>query len=121
MNVAIRKTQLNQRRRWRIRRKVRGVPERPRLTVRFTGRHIHAQCIDDTVGRTLVALSTAGKELKDRNLHANVAAATEVGKLLGEKAMQAGIGKVVLDRAGRRYHGCVKAFADAARAAGLSF
>lgn len=121
MKSEIRKNKLTQRRRWRIRRKVRGVSARPRLTVRFTARHIHAQCIDDTIGKTLVGLSTQSKDLKSLNLRANVASATEIGKVIGEKARQAGIEKVVFDRAGRRYHGCVKAFADAAREAGLSF
>ena len=113
------KKALSQRRRWRIRKKVRGVPERPRLTVCFTNKNMHAQCVDDEAGCTLAALSTTGKETK--GILPNVAGAAKLGKLMGEKAKAAGVDSVVFDRAGRKYHGCVKAFAEAAREAGLVF
>lgn len=116
-----RKKQLLQKRRWRIRKHIRGTAERPRLVVTFTGQHIHAQCIDDRAGQTLAALSTTSKSVRDENLKANVASASIIGRKLGEQAKAQGIQRVVFDRAGRRYHGCVKAFADAAREAGLEF
>jgi large subunit ribosomal protein L18 len=115
------KRSLLQKRRWRIRRKVRGTAEQPRLTVHFSHKHIVAQVIDDEAGKTLLYLSTLSKDLADKKLSANSASATELGKILGERAKGKGIGQVVFDRAGRRYHGCVKAFADAAREGGLSF
>lgn len=112
---------LAQKRRWRIRKSIKGTAERPRLTVYFSHKHIHAQCIDDVAGNTLAAISTAGKDTAEQKLSANVEGATQLGKLLGEKAKAAGVETVVFDRNGRRYHGCVKAFADAAREAGLKF
>lgn len=111
------KKQLLQKRRWRIRKKVTGTPERPRLTVRFTNKHIHVQIIDDTVGKTQVAVSSVGNE----GVKGNVAGAEVMGKAIAEKAVAAGISNVVFDRAGRRYHGVVKSFADAARSGGLIF
>ncbi len=116
-----RKTLLLQKRRWRIRKKIKGTAERPRLAVRFTNQHIHVQCIDDVSGKTLVAASTLNKDLRDQSLKPNVAGATALGKTLGKKATDAGITSVVYDRAGRSYHGCVKAFADAVRETGISF
>ena len=116
MNLAHKK-QLLQTRRWRIRKKVKGTAERPRLTVRFSNKHIHVQVIDDTVGKTSAAVSSVGQE----SIRGNVAGAEAMGKQIAEKAVAAGITSVVFDRAGRRYHGVVKAFADAARAGGLVF
>ena len=116
-----RKSQLLQKRRWRIRKKVKGSPERPRLTVHFSNKHVYAQCIDDTDGKTLVYFSTVTKGKEPSSAKANIEGATEIGKTIAEKAKAAGIDAVVFDRAGRRYHGCVKAFADAAREAGLQF
>ena len=113
------KKQLLQKRRWRIRKKVNGTVERPRLAVRFTQKHIHAQCIDDLQGITLTYLSTVAKEAKG-NLP-NVEGSTVFGKLFGEKIKSAGIKRIVFDRAGRKYHGCVKAFADAVRSHGVEF
>lgn len=112
------KKALLQRRRWRIRKKVKGTAERPRLSVCFSNKHIYAQCIDDTKGHTMVFLSslTKGSELK-----ANVEGATALGKSFAEKAKKAGIDSVVFDRSGRRYHGCVKSFAEAVREGGLKF
>ena len=121
MNNILKKQDLAQKRRWRIRKKVVGTSERPRLSVHFSNKHIYAQAIDDTAGRTLTFVSTLGKELKEQKLQANNAGAAALGKAFGEKAKEAGIGKVVFDRNGRRYHGCVKTFADAAREAGLEF
>jgi len=110
-----------QKRRWRIRKKATGTALRPRLTVTFTNQHIHAQIIDDEAQKTLVSASTLAKDVRDDKLKPNVEGSSKLGKMLGEKAKGAGIEKVVFDRAGRRYHGCVKAFADAAREAGLNF
>ncbi len=115
------KQTLRQRRIWRIRKKVKGTAERPRLCVTFTNLHIHAQAIDDESGRTLVAASSVSKDQRDAKLRANIAGASALGKAIGEKAKAAGIGSVVFDRHGRRYHGRVKAFADAARETGLNF
>lgn len=115
------KQNLRQKRIWRVRKKITGTAERPRLCVSFSHNHIYAQAIDDTKGHTLVYVSSLAKDLKGENLHPNVDAATRLGKLVGEKATSAGIGDVVFDRHGKRYHGRVKAFADAAREAGLNF
>ncbi len=115
------KTLLKQKRRWRIRRKIHGTADRPRLAVHFSGKHIYAQCIDDEVGRTLVYLSTLAKDLREEKIGPSVPGAERMGSLFGEKAKSAGISTVVFDRSGRPYHGRVKAFADAAREAGLNF
>ena len=115
------KTELAQKRRWRIRKKVVGTPERPRLSLHLSSKHIYAQAINDESGTTLAFVSTLGKDLREQKLKANVAGAAALGKAFGEKAKAAGIDKVVFDRNGRRYHGCVKTFADAAREAGLDF
>jgi len=102
-----------------IRRKSRG---RVRLSVFRSGRHIYAQVIDDVLGRTLVAASTVEKDMRDRlKSGADTAAAAEVGKSVAARALNAGIKEVVFDRGGYRYHGRVKALADAAREAGLAF
>ena len=115
------KNDLLQKRRWRVRKKVVGTPERPRLSLHISNKHIYAQVIDDEQGKTLAFVSTLGKELRGQNLKANVSGASVLGKAFGEKAKEAGVGKVVFDRNGRKYHGCVKTFADAAREAGLDF
>lgn len=120
MNIQ-KKNDLAQKRRWRIRKKVVGTPERPRLSLHLSNKHIYAQAIDDEQGKTLAFVSTLGKDLRSQNLKANVAGAEALGKAFGEKAKSAGISKVVFDRNGRQYHGCVKTFADAAREAGLDF
>lgn len=121
MNKIEKKNKLLQRRRWRIRKTVVGSPERPRLVVKFTNLHIHVQIIDDDAGRTLLAASTTQKAMREKKLLPNVAGATEFGKIFGEAAKSAGFSTVVFDRAGRRYHGTVKAFAEAVREAGLQF
>jgi large subunit ribosomal protein L18 len=107
------------RRHRRVRKTVIGTPERPRLAVFRSNRHISAQIIDDTVGRTLAAASTYEGELRDGS--GSVAGATAVGRLIGERARAAGIDKVVFDRGGNLYHGRVAAVAEAAREAGLEF
>lgn len=115
------KHDLLQKRRWRIRKKIRGTAERPRLVVRFTHQHVYAQCIDDKSGTTLVSISSLDKDQRENGYKANVESATKLGTALGEKAKAAGIQSIVFDRAGRRYHGCVKAFADAVRETGIAF
>ena len=102
----------------RIRKKVAGTAERPRLAVNFSGRHIRAQVIDDVKGVTIAAASTQEKAAK---AGANVANAQTVGKLVADRAKKKSISKVVFDRGGFQYMGKVKALADAAREAGLKF
>ncbi len=106
----------------RIRRVVRGSVERPRLVVYRSLKHIYAQVVDDHRGVTVAAAGSLSPELKDtvRN-GGNVAAARAVGELIARKARASGIAAVVFDRGGYKYHGRVKALADAARAAGLVF
>lgn len=110
------------RRKLRVRKKVKGTPERPRLCVYRSLRHMYAQIIDDTVGHTLAAASTLDKELRGRlQGTGNIEAAKEVGRLVAKRALEKGIKKVVFDRNGFLYHGRVKAVAEAAREAGLEF
>ena len=111
------KRDLMRRRRWRIRKKVVGTVGRPRMSVRFTHKNIYVQFIDDDAGNTLASVSTRAKA--SGSLSANVAGAGEIGKLAGETAKAAGITTAVFDRSGARFHGKVKALADAAREAGL--
>jgi large subunit ribosomal protein L18 len=110
------------RRKRRVRKAVEGTAGRPRLAVTRSLRNIGAQIIDDMTGRTICALSTQSKELRGQvSASGNAKAAAAIGKLLGEKARQLGITEVCFDRRGRRYHGRIKALADAAREAGLKF
>jgi len=102
----------------RVRKRVSGTAERPRLAVFRSNKHIYAQVIDDTSGRTLAAASTAEPELRGGST-GTVDAAKRVGSLVGERAKSAGIERVVFDRGGFRYHGRVAALCDGARAAGL--
>lgn len=104
----------------RIRRNVCGTKERPRLAVFRSLKHIYAQVIDDAEGRTVVSAATVAKGGKSA-YGGNIAAAKTVGKQIAERALEAGIKEVVFDRGGHRYHGRVKALADAAREAGLRF
>ena len=114
------KFKLRQLRCWRIRKKVSGTRQRPRMSVCFTGKNIHVQFIDDEAGHTLASMSTLSKSISDRDkLKANVDSAKRIGALAAEAAKSQGITEVVFDRNGARYHGKVKALADAARAAGL--
>jgi large subunit ribosomal protein L18 len=102
----------------RIRQKLSGTTERPRLNVYRSLNHIYVQVIDDQKGETLVSASTLALKLKTGG---NVAAAKEIGKAIAEKAVEKGIKKVVFDRGGFLYHGRIKAVAEAAREAGLEF
>ena len=106
----------------RVRTRVVGTPERPRLCVYRSLGHIYGQIIDDRSGRTLVSASSIDKEAK-KNLKGggNTASAKAVGKIIADRAKAAGVVKVVFDRGGYKYHGRVKALADAAREAGLQF
>ncbi len=108
-----------QRRHMRVRRKISGTAERPRLCVYRSNTNIYAQIIDDVAGNTLVAVSTLDKEIKTK--HANKEAAKEVGTLIAKKAAEKKIVDVVFDRGGYIYHGVVKELAEAAREGGLKF
>ena len=105
----------------RIRKRMQGTAERPRLNVYRSLNHIYAQVIDDMSGQTLVSASTAEGKKEDRRTRGNVASAKAVGKTIAERAKAKGVTKVVFDRGGYLYHGRVKALADAAREAGLQF
>ena len=106
----------------RIRKKVAGTAERPRLAVHFSGKHVYAQVIDDGAGRTLVAASTIeGSSRGKSKAAANRAAAEQIGKTIAERLLAKNLDRVVFDRGGFFYHGKVKALADAARAGGLKF
>lgn len=106
----------------RVRKKITGTSERPRLAVFRSLRHISGQVIDDTTGRTLCAITTNSKEFRaEVKSTGSVEAAARAGKLMGEKIKAAGISSVVFDRGGYLYHGRVKAFADGAREAGIEF
>ncbi|GAC1494457.1 MAG: 50S ribosomal protein L18 [Bradyrhizobium sp.] len=110
------------RRRRRVRAKVRGSAERPRLSVFRSSKHIYAQVIDDLKGETLASASSLEKTMREAgNTGANIDAAKAVGKLLAERAVKNGVTEVVFDRGSYLYHGRVKALADAARESGLSF
>jgi large subunit ribosomal protein L18 len=117
----IKKATLLQKRRWRIRKKVGGTAARPRLSVKFSSKHIYAQAINDEAGTTLVFLSSLDPELRQQRLKANLAGAKALAEAFSKKAAAAGITSVVFDRSGARYHGKVKLFADTARAGGLAF
>jgi large subunit ribosomal protein L18 len=106
----------------RVRRRVSGTEVRPRLSVFRSLKHIYAQVIDDRDGRTLATASSRDKQVRQQVTYGgNVAAARAVGAALGERAKQAGLVKVAFDRGGYKYHGRVKALAEAARKAGLEF
>jgi large subunit ribosomal protein L18 len=108
--------QKRERRHRRARRRLRGTPERPRLSVRITNQHVYVQLIDDEAGRTLASASSCGGEQAGR---LNVALAAAVGAKAAAKAKEAGITQVVFDRGGHAYHGRVKAVAEAVRTAGI--
>lgn len=112
-----------QKRHLRIRKKIQGTTERPRLTVYKSLKHLYVQLLDDQTGRSILSATTNTKANKasGKKSFANVAGAQELGKQLAEKAKAAGHDQVVFDRSGYRYHGVVKAVADAAREAGLKF
>jgi large subunit ribosomal protein L18 len=106
----------------RVRTKITGTAERPRLSVYRSNKHIYAQIIDDVNGVTLASAGTVEKELKEKNSDGgNIEAAQEIGKLIAERAKAAGVETVVYDRGGFVYHGRIAALAEAAREAGLVF
>ncbi|HEY5991213.1 MAG TPA: 50S ribosomal protein L18 [Candidatus Udaeobacter sp.] len=106
----------------RIRKKVAGTAQRPRLAVYFSGKHVYAQVIDDAAGRTLAAASSTERSLLEgKKLRANRAAAELIGKAIAERSLAKKLERVVFDRGGFLYHGKVKALAEAARAGGLKF
>ena len=114
--------QQRRRRAFRVRKRVRGTAERPRLSVFRSHKHVYAQVIDDASGRTLASASTVDKDLRgDVKYGGNVDAATAIGKAIAERALAAGVKQVAFDRGSAQYHGRVAALADAAREAGLSF
>jgi large subunit ribosomal protein L18 len=122
MKASLRKHVQRLRRKRHVRRKVTGTPQRPRLTVYRSHKNIYAQIVDDSLGRTLVAASTREKPFREQLASCgNRAAAKAIGSALAQKAVQAGIRKVVFDRNGFPYHGRVKELAEAAREGGLEF
>jgi large subunit ribosomal protein L18 len=112
-----------QRRKWSVRSNVFGNPERPRLSVFRSDKHIYAQVIDDISGRTLAAVASTNAEVRGEELKngGNIAAARKVGLAIAARAKEAGVSAVAFDRGGRQYHGRVKALAEAAREGGLKF
>ena len=119
-DIAKKRYQDRRRRHRRVRKKMRGTPQRPRLAVYRSNKHISAQVIDDLSGSTLAAASSTEGELRSAS-GGNVDAAAKVGALVAERAKAAGVETVVFDRGGFRYHGRVAALADAAREGGLEF
>ena len=122
MNASAERRQARIKRQSRVRQKVRGNEERPRLCVFRSSKHIYAQIIEDTTGKTLLSVSTVNKDVAGNVKYSgNVEAAKAVGQAIAKKALEQNIKLVVFDRNGFLYHGRVKALADAAREAGLSF
>ncbi|HTU24687.1 MAG TPA: 50S ribosomal protein L18 [Pirellulales bacterium] len=122
MNHERARVQQRTRRAWRVRKRIRGTAQRPRLTVFRSHKHIAAQLIDDQSGRTLAAASTSEGELRGQVKYGgNRTAAEAVGRTLAERALAAGVKQVAFDRGPFQYHGRVAALADAARKAGLDF
>jgi len=120
--LALGREEARKRRHLRVRKKVFGTPERPRLNVFRSNKHIYAQVIDDLAGHTLVSASSIDKELKGKlSRGSNIEAAKMVGALVAKRAIEKGVKKVVFDRGGYLYHGRVKALAEAAREGGLEF
>jgi large subunit ribosomal protein L18 len=111
-----------ERRRWSVRNSIFGTAERPRLSVFRSDKHIYAQVVDDHAGRTLAAASSLQEDVRGEAKNGgNIAAAKRVGKAIADKAKAAGVNLVAFDRGGRKYHGRIKALADAAREGGLKF
>ncbi len=120
--MATKRMEAKKRRHVRVRKKISGTTARPRLCVFKSARHIYAQVIDDTKHATIVNASSTGKDFQGYEGHrGNVEAASKLGEIIGKRAVQKGIKKVVFDRGGNIYHGRLKAVADAARKAGLEF
>src|SRR5262249_42253799 len=116
--MALTKSEHRIRRHRRVRKKIMGTAERPRLAVFRSNKHIYVQAIDDIAGRTVASASTMDASLRSEK-GATVGAAKQVGKMIGERAKAAGVASVVFDRGGFKYHGRVAAIADGAREAGL--
>ena len=122
MNHDRARVQQRQRRAWRVRKRIRGTAQRPRLAVFRSHKHICAQLIDDQAGRTLAAASTVEEELRGQVKYGgNRTAAEAVGRTIAERALAAGVKQVAFDRGPSQYHGRVAALAEAARKAGLDF
>ncbi|PLX73106.1 MAG: 50S ribosomal protein L18 [Desulfuromonas sp.] len=122
MKASAERRQARVKRQTRVRQKVRGTEERPRLCIFRSAKHMYAQIIEDTTGKTLASVSTVSKDVADGLKYpGNVEAAKAVGSAIAKKALDQNIKQVVFDRNGFLYHGRVKALADAAREAGLSF
>jgi large subunit ribosomal protein L18 len=122
--MAVERKAALERRHLRVRKKIHGTAERPRLCIHKSLRHLYAQLVDDGAQRTLVSVTTNRKTVREnapKKSFRNREWAKRLGKEIGELAVQAGIKQVVFDRGGYLYHGCVKSFADAAREAGLQF
>ncbi len=116
------KTLARIKRKSRIRKKISGTPDQPRLSIFRSARHMYAQIVDDTAGKTLVTASSVEKAFKEQSKFENkIAGANFIGKLIAQRAKEKGIEKVVFDRNGFLYHGRVKAVSDGAREAGLKF
>jgi len=109
------------RRHTRVRKKLQGSPQRPRLTVFRSNKHISAQVIDDAAGRTLASASSTESDIRTAGYTGNKDAASRVGTLIAERASAVGVSRVVFDRGGNKYHGRIAAVADAARDGGLEF
>ena len=105
----------------RLRKKISGTQQRPRMSVFTSDKHVYVQFINDDTGQTITAMSTLDKEAREANIKGNVEGATTIGRLAAERAKAAGIESVVFDRGGFNFHGRVKAVADAAREVGLQF
>ncbi|MDX1931267.1 MAG: 50S ribosomal protein L18 [Capsulimonadales bacterium] len=119
--MKINRNEIRQKRHVRVRKRVFGTEERPRLNVYRSHQHIYAQVINDEIGHTLAAASSADPSLKNAIKGCNIAGAQAVGKLIAERATAAGVSKVVYDRGGYLYHGRIQALAEAAREGGLDF
>jgi large subunit ribosomal protein L18 len=120
-SISKQRLESRKRRHHRVRKKITGTPERPRLAVFRSNRHLVLQVIDDVAGHTLASASTVEADVRQAGSTGSVDAATRVGRLIGDRAKAAGVTKVVFDRGGFLFHGRVKAAADAAREAGLEF
>ncbi len=123
-NNSIKKIESRQKRHWKLRKRVSGTVERPRLVVFRSLKHIYAQIVDDVSGKTLISASTIAKDYLEDNKDGKskkTEQSFQVGLFLGKKAISAGIEKICFDRGGYKYHGRVKALADGVRKAGVSF
>jgi large subunit ribosomal protein L18 len=120
-SISKQRLESRKRRHHRVRKKITGTPDRPRLAVFRSNRHLVLQVIDDVAGHTLAAASTVETDVRSAGSTGSIDAATRVGALIGERARAAGVSKVVFDRGGFLFHGRIKAAADAAREAGLEF